>query len=889
MRRPQQHLEHRAREVLTMYMARSSHIHRHLRDRKKLHADACSDSVWGLCNRGSGGGGGGRGRSPARSSSQRHIQEQRTESAEGPNQGGTTPGSTKTPTTAQPSPTCRRCRRIGSYPEQQLYGHWTVPRGSPRSLVPKYTLPMVSTQLPGPINGTPYHVHISDSFYSEITFPRELMSRPLDVEKLRRYWGTTPLWWPVSNNTDCGWPLYLYYKILQDAGQRQIAQEIYYILDRVRAMWNKERRTQAYLSGSESDKYEDDFFRHALKQLSSHCYPLIFTKGPAYMLFCHLHALNAKAPFTKDQIIRDIDAWTSDTLDGKPKHIDMDTFNKTLDQVFSQWGTYPLSESHTYEEFANDPLRWGTSGGAPPVVLFGDKVKSKWAWAISHMFRDEEMKADPNLARAAKQATSTAKVALKEETQKTREIITTPIDSYLRQTYLLYRRKKIPIPSPISSPDWLPTMEGTNYRWYGCIDGERFDHSVPKEAMIALVNKLGDLDEETRRVADEEIEHLEGLSIEWMNKKWRYEGGVLSGWRFTSLLGSLVSLAAANYIIDKTGTKGALDVGVMGDDIVLMSHSRNIPSATAVDLYNQFGLKANLKKTVSGPQGEFLRKVRSSGGSWAFPALDLKTITHAAPWIENFQFRFEEECANAWHVLISRMLPHATHPAKLQAKINEYTIKDLNQRFGRSMPWSDWLATPMSAGGGGYVENSDVSRWCVIEKMAPTENMRPFERLCQMLGTLPSKRVLKKFTMTSIPVSTIIKKLPYISANTADSYVPRFKRNANSTRLTWAMLKRSITPSQLNKYLETPIPHRMRMLKIDKIASLMTSGKKQMDSIPTIVHTKEAFPTASYILSSVTKQLMARRSNIPFSQIKPMATLFAMTKYKDVPLPYGTW
>lgn len=607
------------------------------------------------------------------------------------------------------------------------------------------------------------------------------------------------------------------------------------------------------------------------------------------MLFTHLHALNAKAPYTKDKIFSDIDNWTSSTIGGKTKTIDMEIFSQTLDTTLQQWIPFPSSQCLTYHEFANDPLRWGTSGGAPPVVLFNKKIKSKWAWALYHLFDGTTMKDNPNIALEAEKASTTAKVALKEETQKTREIITTPIDSYLRQTYLLYRRKKIPIPSPISGPQWLPGMEATNYSWYGCIDGERFDHCVPKEAIIMLVDKLGDVDQETRQVADKEIQHLRSLTIEWSGRSWDFNGGVLSGWKFTSILGSLVSLAAANYIIRETGTRGSVYPGVMGDDVVLMSHTTSISAETMVSLYEQFGLKANLKKTVSGPQGEFLRKVRSRGGSWAFPALDLKTITHAAPWITNTQFIMEEECATAWHTLLSRMLPHSTDPDRIKAAIEKYTISDLNNRFGRDKDWSRWLHTPLSAGGGGYVETSNPAEWAVIEKEARNTDLSPYERLAQMLGVLPTAKTIKKVELTPIDVVAVIKDMNKKNRALIDEYIPRFRRDVNSTRATWLMLNNRIGRKEIDQLLVIPLPHRMRMWSAPRIAQLMSASRKTIDCVPSILHTKEALPAAGTVIANITKRLMARSSGIPANHVRPLATLYAISRYKNVPVPYGTW
>lgn len=657
------------------------------------------------------------------------------------------------------------------------------------------------------------------------------------------------------------------------------------ILNHIRAKWKKH---ELY---SQSDLYEDDFFRQYLKQVSAWAYPQIFTKGPCYMLLTHLHALNAKAPFLKEDIEIEIGNWVSSDIDGAQKQIHYPTYKEVLKTVFSEWRTYPLFECLTFEEYCRDPFRWGTPGGAPPVKFLNEKVKSKWAWALEKVL-DKDGNYVQNAAVYAESLKSgnVAGVALKEEAQKTRQIITTPISSYLRQAYLLYRRGPVPLPSPISTPSWLANFEESNPSWYGCIDGERFDHSVPADAVYLLLEKLGDLDDETRKVADAEIAHIRSLSVTWGTSSWRYQGGVLSGWRITSLLGSLVSLAAAKFITKEMNMVGALEPGVMGDDIVLTSNTRTVSPENLVAAYNKFGLKANLKKTASGRQGEFLRKVRSPGGSWAFPALDLKTITHAAPWITNFQFSYEEECATAWHTLLSRMLPHAVEPGAIESFISKHTIADLGQRFGRHLPWNRWLNTPLSAGGGGYIERSVPGDWTILEKEKAFPHLTPLEKLAKITGTLPSKRTLSTIRATPIDVKHLEHLVTSSRVVPTSTAIPYFKRNVNVTHSISELIHGRMSISELNELLTFPIPYGMRHYSPYSLADALTTGQKMINSIPSIQHTKDCSPSVADVLSRITRQMHSRRGTpITTKNIRPVATLVVVTKHGSTPVSYGTW
>lgn len=369
-----------------------------------------------------------------------------------------------------------------------------------------------------------------------------------------------------------------------------------------------------------------------------------------------------------------------------------------------------------------------------------------------------------------------------------------------------------------------------------------------------------------------------------------YRGGLLSGWRITSLLGSLVSLAASEYIIERSNLSGSVDCGVMGDDVVLTGSTYSIPSENMVQLYNEFGLHANLSKTVSSHTGEFLRKARSPGGSWAFPALEMKTITHAAPWITNTQYLFEDECAIAWHTFLSRLLPHCTDPIFLSQYIHKLTVSDLSNRFGRHIPWDKWLSTPLTAGGGGYVERAHHTNWTILIKKTDSTALSPFKKLSAIVGVYkPPKKSLNIPVPFSMSRRALDKYLNFPGYVQHTDPIPYFKNTANITESLWKILNNRISTTELSRLLTFPLPHRYRKCSPNKLVQLLTSGTKSIDSLPSICHTHECSPHVSHTLSTLTRQLMARQSGIPTNLIKPIVTAFAMQQYRNIPAPYGTW
>lgn len=328
----------------------------------------------------------------------------------------------------------------------------------------------------------------------------------------------------------------------------------------------------------EREEYENDACRHYLKEVSSLSFPRVFSHGPAYMLLTHLHSQTGKCPYTEEQIIDDFTAWVRpETSEGKKKDLDAFQVRDTQDRLFTIWYKGEANSNLKFEDYCNDFIRWGTSGGAIGSEIKGETYRTKWAWAYSRSTSsDGSLKIRNLYQQALEEGRLCASVALKEEAQKTREIITTPMPSYLRQCYLLYRWGKPNLNSPISSGGWVGHFERVLPNWYGCLDGEKFDQTIPAWFVLDVVDRLGNLDAETRRVADIELEDLKKLKVSWNGREWFWRAGVLSGWRLTSILGTLASVAAYDYICKKNNMIGAMDYGALGDDPILYSFNNSI-------------------------------------------------------------------------------------------------------------------------------------------------------------------------------------------------------------------------------------------------------------------------------------------------------------------------
>ncbi|UHK03216.1 MAG: RNA-dependent RNA polymerase [Sanya totivirus 12] len=638
--------------------------------------------------------------------------------------------------------------------------------------------------------------------------------------------------------------------------------------------------------------YADDFFRKCLKQVSAFAFSKTFSEGPRWMLFGHLHALTGKAPFTKEDIEEDISRWVSDKHpDGREKDIDRRSVEETLDDTFASWYHGEPDGALSFKEFCNDFTRWGTSGGGPASHVFDEKYRTKWAWGYEKCtLKNGRVNPDRDVYADSLKVKQYASVALKEEAQKTRAVITAPMSSYLRQAYLLYRWGKPNIPSPISSANWLSSFEKQTPYWYGCVDGDKFDQTIPKWFVYDVIRRLGELDSETRRIAEEEIKSLDTLKVEWRGRYWDYKGGVLSGWRLTSLLGTLASLSAARFILNKTRSKGGIMCGALGDDLILWSNSIKLPHEELVSLYNQFGLTANSKKTTSGTVGEFLRKTVSIGGSWGYPVLGLRTVVYANPWVSNYQFEEETELASTLLTFHSRLIPHRVAGNSLELFCKKMFLHVMKMMFGAGA-WEDWYHTPICVGGGGCNENSIPSKWTQLRKIERKQRFTSPETIVPaILGILKSRRLfepVKRFTHVNF---RIVKQhyMDLIQRTDTTNYLA-FKKSTSVTDTIFQFLHGQINRRELSRRMVFPLPNSMRGMEPEDIVRALMMPESGVSPISTITHTKETVSGVTGLTNFITKCVArSKRFTNPYA-LKPLVALYFQQTYREVTMPFGTW
>lgn len=631
--------------------------------------------------------------------------------------------------------------------------------------------------------------------------------------------------------------------------------------------------------------YKDDFVRRNLSKLSSYAFTRL-RNNPGYVLCMHLHSLGGKAPYTKGQIKDDIDSWVKGTLPDLEKRV-IDQVSATL----SSWMPDP-SATLSFKQFCNDPMRWGTSGGAPVGRNTRYKQRTKWAWAFDRIITEDGMyNEDADLYLESLKESDVYTVALKEEATKTREVIGTPMSSYLRQCYLLYKFSKIPINSPISNNSCLSGLLYSGAPWYGSVDGDRFDHTIPLSVVISVIDALGKADSETRAVADAEIDSLKSSTIVWNNYSWPLEHGLLSGWRLTSVIGSIVSDSIGAVI--STDQKKYNERISLGDDLMLYGYNP-ISAETMAGLYNQSGLTSNVNKTISGNIGEFLRKVHSPDYVMGYPARGLKSMMYSNPWLENFAYSGPVEAARNLNTFYSRILPHCV----TMKSFNSWFINFSKMLFYQQFSWPPdvargFMEVPVPLGGGATIEQIRWPIRRIIERKVAQPRTRSRDALMAFFGVSEAQEkthyhipLVKKIS-DDILLSAV--KLRLSGTNTLNIKISK-SINITAQILRW-WFDDAATPISLIKNLKIPIPRQLRFpdkyLILDYVLGVSDNkiGVTSLRTDDVMIQQKTSW------LSNITFKTTNRRSSTVRTGLSYTlaAMITCMVLLQRQPLPYVTW
>lgn len=467
----------------------------------------------------------------------------------------------------------------------------------------------------------------------------------------------------------------------------------------------------------------DDIIRKYLSEIDDITFSASYKSQAISQVITNLHGLSTTGGprgWIESDIIKSIDDWISknhETGDDKGKRYANEFFEKTI----REWSkTRNTSKVLSFEEFCTDPMRWATSGGAPKVKIGDENIRSKWAWAL------DTLKHTKDVVNAAKQLTNTARVALKEE-KKTRTVITTPLLSYLRQCYILYVLGKPPLNSTVADKTLVEYLARSNCKYYMSVDASQFDHNITKDQILHFFRLIQKYCPELSDMVEEEIEHINNLRITWNEHEWKYNNGLLSGWRITSIFGSMYTCGLAEYV--KEQIRIPFNYITQGDDIIFFTNTKMDPE-DVVSCCESYGIRTNVEKTHFGEFGEFLKYRYSQDYVSGYSARNVRSLFLANPWLDVSIDVDPQALAGRWASYFARLMmtSNKCFSENDENATNNMIAKDIYSWLGRTIPMNkikEAMKTPTSLGG-----------------LAPTEKVELKDILsCTSITTVKDEKV----------------------------------------------------------------------------------------------------------------------------------------------------
>lgn len=369
---------------------------------------------------------------------------------------------------------------------------------------------------------------------------------------------------------------------------------------------------------------------------------------------------------------------------------------------------------------------WGTSGTVEFKVL-DEFTKSKMAWAMQ--LTDAEL-----LQWWAEHAddSDVNKVFQKQdETAAFRLIVAAPLQSYLKMCFIAKdleaavshdphmwtfwsQRKKLNIQkelqTKLQSGWWSINCDGSGW-------DEGIGFSITEAFFTCAQRRYADCDPAAKLDTLWSHNISKGVCVLPDGSSIPYKNGVLSGWRFTLLINSIVN----SELMRLTAPPGGLWI-VQGDDnTTLMPDKPDM--AVYADWYDRVGFKLNQSKsTVMEGEYEFLKMVVTPLRATGLPVRGLRSILFGSSQMER------DKNINVWNQRSSLWCKFAS---RMMAGPDEYKNEMFQDAMRASPPtmrcdrqlYLSWLDSPLSLGGGGFGDTP--KRWKfntteVLAKEQPT-------------------------------------------------------------------------------------------------------------------------------------------------------------------------
>lgn len=412
--------------------------------------------------------------------------------------------------------------------------------------------------------------------------------------------------------------------------------------------------------------------------------------------------------------------------------------------------------AHTLATFLADPALWATTGSS---LVHSNITSDSWPsveardrgdrpdtsrmpngkWPTAAMLSPQVIEEAMYDGQPGQQLTA----VVKREAGKTRYVIASDDRCYWLMSYIAHviepgMRDHPHTPlfwSAAKKVSWQKArvyMLQSGTRWFTPVDQSKFDHHFTKAMVDILVSELcacalrntpaeamEDVHRATLRLT--EVMRMAGsrvrVDIGGMLSYVPYKRGLLSGWRWTSLMNTAGNFAICYAVRMVQRLLPPQELLCMGDDTAAVW----LTKADALKFTRGFvrlGFDVNPRKTfISQHVDEFLRMVYSPKGWVGYPWRTVAALLYRRPWLATAPPRADRmrDVMDSWMTLISRsdvgdeaqFVGGRTRPSPRLATLLANCVRDVAAQGGvsRDAAWS-WMCLATALGGGGWTNAS---------------------------------------------------------------------------------------------------------------------------------------------------------------------------------------
>lgn len=406
-------------------------------------------------------------------------------------------------------------------------------------------------------------------------------------------------------------------------------------------------------------------------------------------------------------------------------------FQETLEQVVE---VNEIREFKSIDEFIQR-ARWAVNGASNVVAGYyeydGKKKKMVKNKRLNMLFTKDEILKDY----IVNNHKARSKALMKLEPGKVRAIVNADFTIYMKMSYLNEIIEKSLRETEMGRNTTL-FMSNMQYikrqlenindirrgdKWFMPLDQAEFDHQptfeMIKMTILEITRKIKNF--EVQEIVKKLIEDMSNDTIDVGKKEVKYEKGILSGWKWTALLDTVINTVELKMAEKFSGSKISRYI-TQGDDDDVVIEKENDCIKIAM-FYKLTNLQLNAKKFwIEKKRDEYLRKILNDSGVTGYPARVLPSILYVRPMnggnLRNHEYKPNEIMGN-WSKMYGR--------GGEKKSCYHHCYKDVSGLLNISIRKAKSIVhTPKSFGGGGYFPYD--LKWQGMSEKSRTEDKKKF-------------------------------------------------------------------------------------------------------------------------------------------------------------------